>query len=241
MPEEVFTASPCLTGTGPGSWALSEVFMQEHCPWEMPYLSEMDKFEGRSLDERTTDFRERRRSDASMFGVDPARLPSLTAWIEERALRREWWLPGVFTSSSTPLQFIEAFQLPTAPRTIGLALTERYAEERLAEGPITSKYLAEHPATDGIGFLECLRRRVPPDPGGIALGYEILGEDYPFTPFHSWLCNDLEASVYDTLDIAVNEFGLITDYGDADRTASWIIEEEQGEPVPWTPYLLTLY
>ena len=83
-------------------------------------------------------------------------------------------------------------------------------------------------------------RYEPIDPSGIVLGFEILGGDGCYN-FHSHICNSLETELKEELGVKFNENGFIDSYEDADRSAQYINQDEDAEPVDWYPCLIVRY
>jgi hypothetical protein len=172
--------------------------------------------------------------ERAAFGIDDASLPEVSEWVEEKMSTGEWGWPRIFTGLPTAREFLARFHPTGAPTIVGLGMAAEFVDDLLADHP-------DEPGMGTYGYVETLRRRQPLAPGGVELGYEILGEELG-GDFHSWHCNHLEPVVHDELGIEVNEHGLIDNPEAARRAAEYIGRPEvPAEPVTWRPWLLVAY
>ncbi len=176
---------------------------------------------------------EARLRTAIAFGLSSETLPPVMASATE-SFGHDWGWPYVFYTLAAARQFHRSFlsSVPTV-RLFGLALPQdlllaflKAAEPGTGEG--------------ATGFLACAKAGQPLEPGGVGIGWEILGFEYGM--FHSWLCNGLERDVSQVLSIRPNTNGLIGSLDDARRVADYCGQESVGaEPALWQPWFLVEY
>jgi hypothetical protein len=168
------------------------------------------------------------------FGIDEASLPEVSVWVEEKMRTGEWGWPRIFTGLQPAREFLVRFHPSSEPTIVGMGMAAESVDEVLADHP-------DVPGMGMYGYVETLRRRQPLAPGGLELGYELLGEELGGV-FHSWHCNNLEPVVHEKLGIEVNQYGLIGDLEAARRAAEFVARPDMGaEPVTWRPWLLVTY
>jgi len=176
---------------------------------------------------------EARQKTALEFGLSPAALPSVMESATE-SFERDWGWPYVFYTLAGARQFHRQFlSSGSTVRLFGLALPEdlfpaflKAAEPGTGEGE--------------TGFLACAKAGKALEPGGVPIGWEILGFEYGM--FHSWLCNGLERDVSQVLSIRPNAHGFIGSLDNARRVANFCGQESVGaEPALWQPWLVVEY
>ncbi len=171
---------------------------------------------------------------ATRFGVNENRLPALIDWYREQFDRR-LGAPNVAFSTDVISEFLQNFVDDTTGLVIlGCGVSEEH-QERLLQGHRTPEERGEY------GVFKMLEGNHPLEPGGSALGFELMSYDLGLE--HSWLCNSLEREVQSRYDIAPNlQTGLLESYEDAVTAADYISQDEVGaEPGTWLPWLVVQY
>jgi len=187
-------------------------------PWALAWVNQHDS----DLQERVA------------FGIDDASLPEVSDWVEEKRLTGEWGWPRIFTELKPAKEFLARFDPTGAPTIVGLGMAAEFVDQVLADHP-------DEPGMGTYGYVDALRRRGPLAPGGLELGYEILGEELG-GDFHSWHCNYLEPLVHQKLGIQVNRYDLIEGLEAARLAAEFVGRPDvPAEPVTWRPWLLVAY
>lgn len=87
------------------------------------------------------------------------------------------------------------------------------------------------------GIYKCIKNKSKIIKGKF-LGYEIIGDEFNYTYFHTILCNGLEKDIYKKFGYTLNNNGLLDKYSHAETAATYICEKELGEPVTWQPVAL---
>lgn len=183
--------------------------------------------------EWSSDSRESRLEAASRLGLDGAALAELTAWCTRALDTGELGWPGVFFDVEVARR-VRARFLPQDDLVVfGIALPRDLTQEFLEE-------LSPKEATGDTGVAAAIRRGAPPNDGGTALGFDILGWDWSY--FHSYACNSLESEFASALGITPNRHGFFDRLEDARRCADHCNLETTGaEPVFWLPWLVHVY
>jgi hypothetical protein len=205
LPPEIMTCSGCFAPFAPDVWAIQ---------W-------------------TTCSQEEREQQAAKFGILPADLPQVMAWITSRLDATIGW-PHVFLSLTTAREFCQQFVNGKVRGVLlGIGLPRQYVERFLGD---------EKPgASEGTpGVYQAVSGHHALQPGGQVLGYEILG--YEYGTFHSWLCNRLEHEVHRHLQIRPNAHGLVGSLSEAERAATYCARDDvKAEPALWLPWLIVQY
>ena len=171
---------------------------------------------------------EERAAEASKFEVSPSRTQDIvdraTEWLDTGRLG---W-PSVFFSLQDAREFSKRFlDNCTDLELVGISLHEECVDPFLRE--------ERPPADQGEpGIYTAVGNRRPLEPGGRAIGWEVLCYDHG--GFHSWLCNGLEVAVAESCKIKPGKSGLIDDANDALAAASYCGRADVGaEPGFWAP------
>ena len=161
-------------------------------------------------------------------GAGRAALPRLRAWMDAAYATGELGFTNVFSSPEVVRRLVAELGIdPALHEVLGIATTPENAAA-FAE--------TEEALGDAGGVLALLARGEDPAPGGVPLGYEVLGLP------HSWICNDLVDEAAERFGIRPNAEGLIATAAEAERIAVWADEPETGaDPVGWWPWLVTRY
>jgi hypothetical protein len=141
---------------------------------------------------------------------------------------------SMFYSPDSVRRFIQQFLLDTRDlMIIGAGLPRELAEKSWQEPREKELY----------GVEKRIKQRLPLENGGQPLGFEVVSFSYGDLS-HSWLCNDLEAGMYQQFSIRPNKFGLIEKIEEAQKVYNWIDEDEtdmRAEPEPYDYWLLISY
>jgi len=181
---------------------------------------------------------EKHRVDALAFGIAADRFTDLVAWERDHGITH----PNVFHTLDDARTFAGDF-LPARDdvMVLGAGLPASLVDEFLrdheqtshdAQTGVTSK------ASWGLPHVLSLRRPLPE-------GAELLGFDtvlYGHNLECSWLCTGTERTVFATLGIRPNAYGLIEGIDDAMRVHAWLeAHPEEGEPGPYYPWAVVRY
>ncbi len=162
----------------------------------------------------------------SAFGIDGARLPLLREWANA-TLHQQWGWPGIFYTPAAAREFWQLAQPQQPVILLGLATPSAYVDALLRSAPDT--------AQPG-GLAHMLAQRQPPEPGGVALGFELLQLDGDF--LRSWHSRNLAPNLCRELAIPIATNGLLATLDAAQACAEQLFAREQAELTPW---LLTQY
>lgn len=175
---------------------------------------------------------EGRQDELERWGLATTDLGNLVSWMTQAHHDGSFVLPNAFTSLEAVRAFMETFALSQEDLVVlELGLHESLINEFL-EDPTVDESASQYHYHRLLRSGQLLNRSVVP------LGYEVLGQEH-LAHFHSWLCNGLEVPVNEHLGVRPNEFGLISNFGEADRVARYCCQDEVGAtPVPWYPWLL---
>jgi len=179
---------------------------------------------------------EKHKSDALHFGIPNEKLMALSDWIRE-SHRGEMEHPNVFLEAEYAHNFAAAFlDVSDDFIVIGIGLHNDLVDKFRKEN-----YYNHDDVKHGLDRL--LYERMPLQPSGEILGFEVVGYNINFSC--SWLCGGLERDVHELFGIHPNQYGLIDSYEDAGKVSEWINEDEtghsRGEPDPYYPWLLVQY
>ena len=171
---------------------------------------------------------------AAEFGVGKRRLPDLIDWYRSR-LGPELGAPNVAFSTSVIYEFLREFvDDPSGFVILGCGLSEGHRIQLLEnhEAP---------PDMGEYGVFEMLKDASVLEPGGQAMGFEILSYQYGLE--HSWLYNSLERVVESQFGFRPNPTtGLLDSYDEAVEIAQFMNLGEIGaEPGTWFPWLVVQY
>lgn len=212
MPERLLSASPDICDSFPDCWVIEWSTVKE----------------------------EERVAKAEKFGISRAGLPRVVEWAT-RAFSEEFGWPNVFYSLDAARNArVMFFSLLNEVILFGLGIHKSHAAKFLdaAKPPPQQPGLAPEGET---GVFEVVSRGEMLAGGGISLGYELLVTQSGMLTC-SWLCNGLERTFADSLDVKPNAHGFIETLEEASRCAQYISQGQVGaEPGLWLPWLVTKY
>lgn len=171
-----------------------------------------------------------REREAARFGLVADDLPRVLALTDRLLEAGDLLSPGFFQSDRAARNYVAALGLENVV-VLGIGL---------AAGDVDLFLENASDQSHAWSAPSMVARRQPIQAGGVALGFEVLGNEWA-GEFHSWLCNSLERVLSPRLDLHLNEYGLISSYEDAAAVAQIIDDEEIGEPVPWFAWQITRY
>jgi hypothetical protein len=124
------------------------------------------------------------------------------SWVDRSLASSDLGWPNVFLNLRAAREFKRRF-MNAVPgvRLIGLVIAADDAEEFI-------------PDYETSGLRMFVSMRLPPEDGGIFLGYDILGVEFA-GGFHTFSCNDLARDYVEKLGITFNAHGLIPDQDQA--------------------------
>lgn len=169
------------------------------------------------------------------LGLDAAGFRRLQAEVDADFAAERFGWPNVWLDRASAEEFYRRY-LAAVPhvRLLAVALPAVYLDGFLQEH-------APAPGFGAAGLYQLLSRRIELTGPAQPLGYEILGVEEG-GGCHSFLCNYLEAPYREELRVRFNEHGLVADYADATRAATYTNLPTTGaEPVPWYPWLVVEY
>jgi hypothetical protein len=181
---------------------------------------------------------EKHRAAALAFGIAENRLADLVAWERGHGISH----PNVFHSLDDARAFVGEF-LPWRDDVmiLGVGLPASLADECFRDHEQTS-----HDARTGVtskaswGLPHVLSLRRPLPDGGERLGFDTVL--YGYNLECSWLCTGTERTVFETLGIRPNAYGLIEGLDDAMRVHAWLeAHPDEGEPGPYYPWAVVRY
>lgn len=176
---------------------------------------------------------EERLREAAAFGLGPGTLPSVLDWFDQSMETAMGW-PNVFRSVWAARCFARRFLTVGADvYLVGLGLAGTDVARLLRDASRSDESWAPG------GILEMIAAGLPPEPGGEALGWEVLGFDHG--GFHSWFCNRLEVEVEAELGIRPGALGLIARGSDALAVADYAAGDPGVEPGVWLAGKLLSY
>lgn len=181
------------------------------------------------------DVEDKQREACLEFGIDPRALSELKTWVTERFDAHEFGWTHIFFSITAARDFAQRF-LPKYPDAvllgIGVATT------------LVSEFLTMHvpdPGSGSWGYYEALRSGKPLAPGGVLLGFEVVG--LGLGGLYSWLDNHWHEIARENLGIQTGKFGLLGTFEEAARVADYpYVPETEDELAPlWQPWALVRY
>lgn len=190
--------------------------------------------------ESSTADEEERVASAEKFGICSAELQRVTEWVT-RAFSREFGWPNVFYSLDAARKAKKMF-LPLMEEVIlfGLGIHKSHVAEFLAVAKPPAQQPGFAPELES-GTFEVVSRGVKLADGGMSLGYELLVTKLG-TLACSWLCNGLERTFAESLDVKPNAHGFIETLEEATLCVQYISEGRVGaEPGLWLPWLVIKY
>jgi hypothetical protein len=212
LPDQVLSASGCISDFFPGTWAIEWV----------------------------SDIFEERLRQASAFLISEHDLPKVLAWTTA-SFSKEFGWPHTFYRLEAARKARERF-VPKVPDValFGLGLHLSHTEEFLNEAR-SSPHQPECAPAGQTGVFECVSSGRKITMGGDVRGFELLVSQHGLLTC-SWLCNRLEKDCAYRLGIVPNRFGFIQSLDDARKCAALISRGEVGaEPGLWLPWLVVSY
>jgi len=169
-----------------------------------------------------------RAAEALKFGIPSAAVPALVN-LFTRAVEAHH-LHNAFPTLSVAQEFYRHCPDKKLVALLGIGL-----EPSLV--PSLHAQLPDDP-NRGYSLVERVDAKLRLELGGEVLGYEPLG--FEATKFHSWLCHNAPADVYDQFGIRPNSFGFIDSFDDAVRVTR-NLKETGAETAIWEPWLIVQY
>ena len=211
--------------------------ISEHLPdyWAMGWGSQTDA--------------ERQQSVVLRLGASLETLHQIGEWVGAKWKSRELGWMDVFTSVSMAKEFLRTFFPQRHDLVlIGVGLHRDKVNEFLEYGtqenrrsihsPVTGKYWEE--GNSAYGVYDAIRRGNALEPGGEALGFELLG--YSTGRFTSWLIHSLHTEFFEKLGIRPNAHGFLGTPEDALRGAEYVTKGNIGiEPGWWHSWFIVRY
>jgi hypothetical protein len=187
-----------------------------------------------------TPTRESRESGAREWGIPSAAIDELVAWAIAQVEGGRVHHHDSFADVETAREFAARYVRLPGVRLVGLGLS----------GDLVAQYLRDVERQSEVaggmrggpnGVHDAVARWVLMEPGGRALGYEVLdvvlGESR-----HSWHCHDVERQMADEFGIRPGALGLFERYVDAVRVADWCNDNEVGcGPAVWRAWRVEEY
>lgn len=168
-------------------------------------------------------------SDLERFGLDSSHAVTTVEWLANAADDGEFVPPSLFTTPERARAFAKSVGA-TDPDTVivGISLPAELRDE-LGSRDTPAGHLAR-----------LVAREESPYPGGIDLGFEVLGVDDD--QLQSWLVGGLGRRAVDELHLALGELGLLKNLADASRVAALANDvAELSRPAHWAPWRLQRY
>lgn len=212
LPERLLSASGDICDSFPDTWAI-----------EWTSEDEKDRLES-----------------AEKFGISPADLPKVIEWATQ-SFSIEFAWPNVFYSVYGARKARAMFLSHLDDVALfGLGLHKSNVEQFLSVAgprPQQSGFAPE----GATGVFEIVSRGALLPDGGTLPGYELLGVQYGHLTC-SWLCNSLEKTFAEALDVIPNTNGFISTFEEASRCVTYISEGHVGaEPGLWLPWMIMKY
>ncbi len=179
---------------------------------------------------------ESRLETAKFFGLDCPRAAEVSAWATPRFGIDFGW-PNVIYNLETAVQLVGKF-LPSLPdvKILELALHRTHVA-RFCEAAAPESQKPGFAPNGMQGVYEVVMKATPQVAGGRVLGFEPRVFDVVLSC--SWLCNGLERTIAEKLNIQPNRFGLIETFVDACCAVQYISRADVGaEPGLWLPWLI---
>jgi hypothetical protein len=204
LPERILTASSCIIGLAPDTWALA---------W-------------------TQEGGDERRKAAAQFGLSDETLRSITAWTSSAFDAGRVGFPHVLLSLDAALELKRLF-MPEDVVVFGIGLPR----------DLIASFVDYAEVPDGMGVpgvVRALEAITRPAPGGVPLGFDVLGWDV--SSFHSYLCNGLESEFDRQLGVRPNAHGFYDSEDEARRCAAHAnLACTRAEPGLWLPWFVHAY
>ncbi len=164
---------------------------------------------------------------AAQLGIRGRALPTFARQMTEAFDASQLGWPNVWLSLDAARQAARDFLPPDAGVLVGLGLPLDLVDGVLAAAE-------PKPGEGRIGLYSALSQRLPLDPAGEPIGWEILGLERGGT-YHSWLCNSLHVHIPPSIgEAASGAFGTIASEQHArDILATIARDPSIAEPVPW--------
>jgi len=187
--------------------------------------------------------REEQEREASLWGVPVHAVTDLVGWASKKATEGRLLHHDAFVDVGVAREFALRFLPPGRDvRLLGLGLRRDVAAEFLRA--VAERDASHYGSWGGgapTGVRDGIERRVPLEPGGRSLGYEVLsvalGEQRD-----SWHCNALERWFRDDYGVHPKPGGLLATYADAEKVAAVLNEKGIGCTVGmWRPWLIVEY
>lgn len=185
------------------------------------------------------DANEERDRVAARFGVATEDAAAVSRWSADAWESGRMLLPHAFADVETARAFGRRF-LPasSAARLVGIGLHRSEVDEFLADverGEVADGF-------EGVlnGVRDGIARRIPVDPGGRRLGYDVLGVSAG--SLHAWHCHGLVDELRARFGALPCPGGLIESYEDATRMAEICDDEGVGcDPGVWRALVVVEY
>lgn len=145
---------------------------------------------------------------------------------------QQFGFPNVFMRSDLALErYHQYFHSVPDVKLLGLALPETYFESFFSQFESVGFQSTTH---NGV-YLKLRKKEICNDEN--VLGYDLLGFDGG--EFCSFLCNSLETKMHQDYDVQYNQYGFISEYGQAEKVSQAIARgDEIVEDGFWSPWLV---
>ncbi len=171
-----------------------------------------------------------RAASLEALGLQEAVVGPLASWIDAALGAGQLGFPSTFFSLAKAQEFrARFFANHDDVYVVGLALDRALA--------LRSALKSVGTAHDGPATM--LAQDAAPEPGGRALGFDVLALDTG--GFHSFLCGGAERRLFARLGARPNARGLFDDPTLARDCAALVEAEGLGEPGPWSAWEVLAY
>lgn len=211
LPEKILSACSCISEFIPDTWAIQWTSVPEG----------------------------ERQEKATSFQIASGRFELFIQWATSQFDNTFGW-PNVCFSLQTARTILSEFvTAEVEPIILGLGLHETLIDE-FSVHATPPKSPPEFAPIGASGVYLTIQNRLPLEPDGLPLGFELLAFQYGLD--HSWLCNGLETDIHKKLQLKPNEHGFLDSFQDALRAAKYVQRDEvKAEPGLWLPWLIVKY
>lgn len=171
---------------------------------------------------------EERAAEAARFGIPSHVVPELVTSFTR--VISEHYLHNAFPSLSVAQEFYRRCADQNLIALLGIGLESSLVTSLRSQ--------LSDDVNNGYCLIERIDANVPLEQGGSVLGYEPLG--FEATKFHSWLCHNAPAEVYQQFGIRPNDLGFIDSLDDAVRVTRNMKATGAATAI-WEPWLVVQY
>lgn len=184
--------------------------------------------------------RPQREAGAAEWGIPASRIDELVTWSAESIREGHVLHHDAFADVESARKFAARFLSHRHEvRLIGLGLHRNLVDDYLRDVEIHAEITPGFPGGPN-GVRDGVARGVALAVGGSGLGYEVLdvklGESN-----HSWHCYHTEQQIADACGAVSGAHGLIQDYEDALRVATWCSANVKCPPNVWRAWRVEEY